>query len=67
MNEFFTRQRAILIISLVLLLLVSCERTPTQSVFVTDPTAKPDPVLTGIEPPNRALAGIGQIGCDIGP
>jgi hypothetical protein len=61
MNEFFTRQKATLFISLVLLFFVSCEKEPTQSVFVEDPTAKPDPVLTSIEPPNSALAGIGQI------
>jgi hypothetical protein len=36
-------------------------REPTQSVFDEDPTVKPDPLITGIEPPNSALAGIGQI------
>jgi hypothetical protein len=61
MNKFFTKQKATLFISLVFLLLLSCDKEPTQSVFVEDPTVKPDPVLTGIEPPNSALAGIGQI------
>lgn len=61
MNEFFTKQRAILFMSLVLILFVSCEKEPTQSVFVENPTPKPDPVISSIEPSNSALAGIGQI------
>jgi hypothetical protein len=61
MNEFFTKQNAKLFISLLLILFISCDKTPTQSVFVENPTTKPDPVISSIEPPNGALAGIGQI------
>lgn len=61
MSKFFSKQSAKLFISLLLLLFVSCENEPTQSVYVEDPTTKPDPVISSIEPPNSALAGIGQI------
>lgn len=61
MNEIFTSRKAGLLISLLLLLFVSCEKEATKSVYDENPTVKPDPVITSIEPPVGALAGIGTV------
>jgi hypothetical protein len=61
MNNFFPKQNVRLLISFFLILYLSCEREPTNSVFVEEQQSKPDPVITSIEPPNSGLGGIGEI------
>ena len=46
---------------LALMFLFQCERTPTPSVFQNKPPERPDPVITEILPPGKAIAGISAV------
>jgi hypothetical protein len=61
MNQMFTKQKARFVISLVLILFITCEKDATKSVYNPDQEFNADPVITSIEPSAGALSGIGQI------
>jgi len=61
MNQIFTKQKASLFISFILMLFIACERDATKSVFVENPEVRPDPIITSIEPADGSLSGIGQM------
>jgi hypothetical protein len=61
MIKINTRSSLYFFLSLILLLFVFCEKDPTPTIFVENPTAKPDPVITSVVPQGKTLAGIGEI------
>jgi len=61
MNQIFTKQKVSLFIGFVLMLIIACERDATKSVYEENPGVRPDPVVTGIEPADSSLSGIGQM------
>lgn len=61
MSAFFTKQKAALIVGLAFIVLITCEKEPTKSVFVQNQHFSATPVIASIEPSAGALSGIGQI------
>ena len=61
MNQIFTKQKARFLVSLILILFMTCEKDATKSVYVENQKGNPDPVITEIIPANTWLAGVGEV------
>jgi len=62
MNGTSTKYLLSIIITLLMGFILSCDRTPTPSVFVENqPADRPDPAITSMTPENEWLSGIGTI------
>ena len=62
MNGTSTKYLLSIIITLLMGFILSCDHTPTPSVFVENqPADRPDPVITSMTPENEWLSGIGTI------